>query len=270
MENLLNLAHGRKSVRTYNGEQLSDADREKLIAYADTIDNPYDIPVRFVWLDAKEHGLSSPVLAGEQLYVAAKIDKVPHAEEAYGYSFEKLILYAWSLGIGTVWIGGTMNRQLFENACGLGSDERMPCISPFGYPAAKPSVKEKVMRMTIKADHRKPLEEIFFENSLATPLSKQKLEALGDLPEIVRWAPSAVNKQPWRIIEKDGIYHFYEKKSKGYVNEATGDLQRIDVGIAMCHFDLAAKAQGWQTELVVSEPDITVEQGMEYVAGYLI
>lgn len=28
-----------------------------------------------------------------------------------GYSFEKLVLFAWSLGIGTVWIGGTMKRE---------------------------------------------------------------------------------------------------------------------------------------------------------------
>ena len=47
------------------------------------------------------------------------MEKVPHAEEAYGYSFEKLVLYAWSLGIGTTWIGGTMKRELFEKAAGL-------------------------------------------------------------------------------------------------------------------------------------------------------
>ena len=31
---------------------------------------------------------------------------------------------------------------------------------------------------------------------------------MGDLKdtfELVRWAPSAVNKQPWRIVKKDGV-----------------------------------------------------------------
>ncbi len=38
---------------------------------------------------------------------------------------------------------------------------------------------------------------------------------MAEILEMVRWAPSAVNKQPWRIVYKDGTYHFYEKKDAG-------------------------------------------------------
>ena len=61
---------------------------------------------------------------------------------------------------------------------------------------------------------------------------------------MVRFAPSAVNKQPWRIIAVGDRYHFYEKKDNGYVGEATGDLQKIDVGIALCHFVMGFEEQG--------------------------
>ena len=33
-----------------------------------------------------------------------------------GYSFETLVLYAQPLGMGTVWVGGTMGRPAFERA----------------------------------------------------------------------------------------------------------------------------------------------------------
>ncbi|MBR0387240.1 MAG: hypothetical protein IJH85_05550 [Clostridia bacterium] len=108
MTELLKIIIGRKSVRTFDGNPVRPEDRERLSQYVGTITNPFGIPVRFVFLDAGENHLSSPVLSGETLYVAGIIPKVPYADVAFGYAFEKLVLYAWSLGIGTTWIGGTM------------------------------------------------------------------------------------------------------------------------------------------------------------------
>jgi hypothetical protein len=65
------------------------------------------------------------------------------------------------MGIGTVWIGGTMKRDHFEKEAGLTEGRRMPCITPLGYPAAKRSIKETLMRKGVKADERKPLGELF-------------------------------------------------------------------------------------------------------------
>lgn len=58
---LLTIIKGRKSVRTFDGGPVSAGDREQLEGYARKIANPFGIPVRFAWLDAKELGLSSPV-----------------------------------------------------------------------------------------------------------------------------------------------------------------------------------------------------------------
>ena len=54
---------------------------------------------------------------------------------------------------------------------------------------------------------------------------------------MVRLAPSASNKQPWRIIRENNIFHFFIKRSRipGYLN-----IQYIDIGISLCHFELAA------------------------------
>ncbi len=266
MTELLNLIKERRSVRTFNGEPVRAEDREKLEQYIETITNPFGVPVRFVLLDAEEHGLSSPVLTGETLFVAGKVDKVQHAEVAFGYSFEKLVLYAWSLGIGTTWIAGTMKREVFERAAGLAEGEMMPCISPLGYPAEKRTIRENMMRKGVGADSRLPAEKIFFNGAWDVSLPPEKQAEIADLIEMVRWAPSAVNKQPWRIIVSDQDFHFYEKRNKGYITEKTGDLQKIDVGIALCHMVMGLEEQGSKPEVVVADPGLAVPAGVEYVA----
>jgi len=268
MTDLKDLIKNRRSVRTFDGNKLSREDREKLTEYIGGISNPFGIPVEFVLMDAEEKGLSSPVIAGEKLYVAGKVAKVPYADVAFGYSFEQLVLYAWSLGIGTTWIGGTMKRELFEKAAGLKDGEMMPCVSPLGYPAEKKSVRETVMRKGVGADKRNPAEKIFFERDFDTPLSGKKKDEIVDLIEMVRWSPSAVNKQPWRIVcAEDGRYHFYEKKDKGYDGNATGDLQKIDVGIALCHFVLGLEEQGIKPKVVINDPGIRLPENVEYIAS---
>ena len=249
MTELLNLIKERRSVRTFNGEPVRAEDREKLEQYIETITNPFGVPVRFVLLDAEEHGLSSPVLTGETLFVAGKVDKVQHAEVAFCYSFEKLVLYAWSLGIGTTWIAGTMKREVFERAAGLAEGEMMPCISPLGYPAEKRSIRENMMRKGVGADSRLPVEKIFFDGAWDAGLTPEKQAEIADLTEMVRWAPSAVNK-----------------RNKGYITEKTGDLQKIDVGIALCHMVMGLEEQGSKPEVVVADPGLAVPAGVEYVA----
>lgn len=249
----------RRSVRTFDGTKISQADREKLIAYSKTIENPYGIPVTFVILDAKENGLSSPVISGEDMYVLARVGKGPHAEEAFGYSFEKFVLYAWTLGIGTTWIGGTFKREVFEKASGKKDNELMLCASPLGYIARKMSLKELAMRKGVKADARKSAAELFFDQKFGAPLGAQDKE-LQDALEMVRLAPSAVNKQPWRLVKAGNKVHFYIEHARGYANGAF-DMQKIDMGIALCHFMSAV-----ESKLELADPGIAVPADTEYIA----
>ncbi len=259
MDNL-KLIKARRSVRTFDRQPLSSEHLEKLNAYIKTIANPYEIPVEFLLLEKEKYGLSSPVITGETMYAVAKVKAIPHSEEAFGYSFERFVLYARSLGIGTTWIGGTIKRAAFESAVQLGSDERMYCVSPLGYPAKKMSLKETAMRLGVKADQRKPSEDLFFEHDFSTVLHPDS-DRIRNALEAVRLAPSAVNKQPWRIVKCGSTFHFYEKHNKGYSGEKTGDMQKIDMGIVLCHFMLIAGGT-----LSVSDPGIMTENNTEYIA----
>lgn len=258
----------RKSVRTFTGKPLSEEVRKQIMDFARSVENPYGLPIEYRIMNAKEHGLSSPVIVGVEYYIAGKIKKAPHAEEAFGYSFEKIVLYAQSIGVSTVWIAGTMNRDAFERAMELDDDEVMPCVSPIGYKAEKKSVRETMMRKGIKADSRVSFGELFFDGSFDNPLTPELAGVFRSPLEMVRLAPSAVNKQPWRVIVKDDQAHFYKKSSKGYADGAM-DVQKIDIGIAMYHFESVALESGLSVKFTISDPGIPVPADWQYIASYI-
>ena len=73
----------------------------------------------------------------------------------------------------------------------------------------------------------------FFDGNFQTPLTDSKTLAI---LESVRWYPSAGNMQPCRIVKDGNKYHFYEQHKEGYRNAFAWDVQKIDMGIALCHF----------------------------------
>lgn len=269
MDNITTLVRTRRSVRTYDSTPLTPEDTQKLSAFMSKIENPFEIPIEFKLLDAKKQKLSCPVVTGTDLFVGTKVRRIPHAEEAVGYSLEMLVLYAQSLDIGTVWIGGTMDRSAFERAMSLSKDEMMPCISPLGYAAKKMSLRETMMRKGVKADTRLPFEALFFDGAFDKPLTKEKASALAEPLEMVRLAPSAVNKQPWRVVVDSNAAHFYLKRNKGFISDAAGDMQKIDLGIALCHFALSAKKNHMNISFTINDPKLTSEADIEYIASYI-
>lgn len=94
--------------------------------------------------------------------------------------------------------------------------------------------------------------------------------------EMARLAPSASNKQPWRVVKDGSRWHFYLQRTSGYQERrlvkfsTVADLQRIDMGIAMCHFDLSARELGLQGHWKVDEPKIDKPDELtDYIASWL-
>ena len=257
----------RRSVRTFNGEPLRTEDLQKIKAFAETAENPYGLAITWDFPDAKKTGLSSPVIVGEDMYIAGKMRRAPHAEEAFGYSFERIVLFAESIGVGTTWIAGTMDRPAFEKAVSLQQGEVMPCVSPLGYPAEKMSLRETMMRKGVKADSRLPFSDLFFDGSFDRPLSPENAGKWQTALEAVRLAPSAVNKQPWRAVVCGDRVHFYEARSKVRVS-VDWDIQRIDLGIALCHFALAAEECNIPLSFRLEDTGLAAPANTVYIASY--
>ena len=93
----------------------------------------------------------------------------------------------------------------------------------------------------------------------------------------MRLAPSASNHQPWRVVEDGDCFHFYLQRTQGYgrgspafVLFGVADLQRVDIGIAMCHFELAARELGLEGQWEAHDPALQKpDDTMEYVVTWV-
>jgi nitroreductase len=210
------------------------------------------------------------VIKNARFFLVGKIIKSgDKAMEDYGYCKEKLILQATKLGLGTCWLGGTFNAGGFARAVGLRNDEVLPTVSPIGYPADQRSLTERIMRRFAGSNNRRPWADIFFAGNFSTSLNEQQAGKYAQALANVRLAPSASNKQPWRILY-DGsrnIFHFYLARAFGYEHLREVSLQDIDLGIAMSHFDLTIQELGLQGKWQVNS-SAPQEKALEYIATW--
>ena len=87
---------------------------------------------------------------------------------------------------------------------------------------------------------------------------------------MVRLAPSAVNRQPWRVVIAEDTAHFYLKRSKGLSHDGRLDMQMVDLGIALCHFALTAKEIGTDARFLQEDPKIGSDPALEYIASFTL
>jgi hypothetical protein len=210
------------------------------------------------------------VIKGARQFIVGTVEKNPRAMEDCGYCMEKNILQATSMGLGTCWLGGTFKRSGFADAMNMNESELLPVITPVGYSREKRSVIDRIFRFVATSDKRKPWNELFYLHDTDHFLDDPNSAGYGTPLECVRLAPSASNKQPWRIIKDNGrdVYHFYLKRTPGYENMIKDiKLQNVDMGIAMCHFELSAKELGLKGRWSTDDPH-TQKDDMEYIVSW--
>ena len=189
-----------------------------------------------------------------RMYVVGAINDAAYAMEDYGYCKELLILKATELGLGTCWLGGTFSSSSFAKAINLEASELLPTVSPIGYPAERKSLTEKMMRGMVGADKRKPWSELFFADNFSRPLTEEGAGIYATALVNLRLAPSASNKQPWRVLhDTAGVFHFYLSRALGYNLLRGVSMQDIDMGIGMCHFELTARESGIAGKWIVDD-----------------
>jgi nitroreductase len=256
-EGMLASMKKRRSVRTFAAGTLDGGQMEVLAAICDGMQRgPFGHESRFVLVsiddfssrDLKAFGTYG-LIRGARAFIVGVMKGwngalAPMVD--FGFCFERIILLVTAFGLGTCWLGGALHRSRVAASLGLAPDEIVPAMTPVGHPVEKPGLAERFIRMTVKAERRKPWSELFFEAD-STPLSEPAAGRYAPALEAVRFAPSASNKQPWRVqaIAGSAGFHFFLKRTPGYrsaVKEV--DLQAIDMGIGLRHFEEAARELG--------------------------
>lgn len=277
MVNYLNIINQRVSVRTYALEKEIVKEKLQILEkYAGENSNgPFNKKVRFKILlldnlssdEVKKLGTYG-VIKGAKYYLLGVCENKANALIDLGYCMEKIILKATELGLATCWLGGTFRRSSFAMKVDLSSDEILPAISPIGYAAAKKRLVEKVMKIGARSSQRKPFASLFFKDEYNKPFLEEEMAQYRDLLQGVRLAPSSMNRQPWRIIKVNNKFDFYLFRKQKIKGESTGiDMLKIDLGIAMAHFDLLALGKGMDGDWINEPPQSETEQ-LEYIISW--
>jgi hypothetical protein len=193
--------------------------------------------------------------------------------EDFGYLMEMVVLHATRLELGTCWLGGTFTKSRFEKIMNLSPTEIIPAIISEG--ECDKQERQGWASRKARAYRRLPWEKLFFDQEFDVPLLRSKAAEYATALEMVRIGPSASNKQPWRIVRADRVWRFYLCRTPGYFEDPIKrllglcDLQRLDIGIAMCHFELTARELGLSGRWIVEkEIETSPEELTEYVASW--
>lgn len=136
---------------------------------------------------------------------------MPHSRIRAGILGEAFCLEAASMGLGTCWVGGTYKRKQLNLP--LAADETVLAIIAVGVPAQTAAPENR---------RRKPLDRICKHHPSTWP------EDIRRAALAVQLAPSALNLQPWEL----------DFTGDRFIID-TPDRQQLDLGIAVCHAELA-------------------------------
>ena len=251
----------RYSVRSYSEDVLSEEIIENIEEYISNLDNPFNVNVRIRLIKKEKYsGVvrlgTYGVINGANYYLVAACENKEFALEALGYTFEKAILYCTSLGLATVWLGGTFSKSDFEKTINLKENEILPVVSPLGYKGDKKSFMASFIKEN--RNNRRKFSELFYNKDFSTPLNKEEDE-YSEALEMVRLAPSSLNSQPWRIVKDGDSLHIYSYGKK--------KINRIDIGIALSHIDLYMKEKGINGEFKFVNPNLKTKY--KYVVSWI-
>jgi len=154
MESMIDVINRRVSVRTYSEQAIETEKKQKILDLLNSENRgPFGNKVRLAMIDLSEAEKNETkslgtygFISGARLYVVSAVKGGPGAMEDLGYCFEKAILGATGLGLGTCWLGGTFNRASFARRMNVTDDEVVPAISPIGYARDKRAVRERLLR----------------------------------------------------------------------------------------------------------------------------
>ena len=178
----------------------------------------------------------SSVFRGQEYVLMLYSEKKDNYLQNIGYIGEQLDLYLVSKNIGTLWFGiGKPDEKVIDGLDFV----IMIAIS-------KVDSNDKFRKDMYKSK-RKDIEEIWYGDKYL------------DIANIVRFAPSACNTQPWYVTEDNNEIKVYRYRKEGKRGIMPKDkviyYNKIDIGIFLCFMELCLENKGinYNRELFIEE-----------------
>lgn len=248
----------RVSTRSFEKKALSQEDKKTILSILRDVEQckgPFGHSVRFFFVDngtTRQSKIGTyGFIKNPPSFIGGVVSNTMQGMTDFGFLMEQVILRITAINLGTVWLGGTYHRSDFDIE--VGPDEIIAAVSPVGYPTSK-SLRERLIRKASKGDKRKPFDNLFFQDINLNKIEedhkyKQYLNA-------IQIAPSASNKQPWRVVVIDDTFHLYLARTPNYGSVLSFDIQAIDIGIALSHLYLSLHEDGYTPKISNQNPNI--------------
>ena len=207
----------RKSTRKYQPESLSPDQLSSITAFAAEM-KPLHPQIRTKIELAGAVDVKGMVSAKTPHYLLLYSEKKEGYLQNAGFLLQQADLFLSSLGLGSCWLG--MAKTTAPAKDGLA----YVIMLAFGKAQGNPH------RESLSEFSRRPLSEI-------AKSADERLEA-------VRLAPSATNSQPWYFVCEGERIFVYRKKLGVLKAAMSATMNRIEMGIALCHLWLADKHRG--------------------------
>lgn len=273
---ILQVIRSRSSIRTFSPEPVPEKtllELRKILSEEDR--GPFGNRCRFELIDSSLHpsvDLSSlsyyGVIKNPYGYFMGAVPKADRCLVDYGYLFQRILLEATRLLLGTCWLGGTFRLKKVASLFPLQPGEIIPAISPFGIPAEKRTIIDGFLRWSASSKLRKPYGQLFYDASGNSqkegdsPLFQNALEA-------VRLAPSAMNRQPWRLVIEGNTVHFFLDTKED--RKSPVRLAELDLGIALYHFEVVCRDEGKEGNWKFDPPSSPYGHSeWEYIASWVL
>ncbi len=183
-------------------------------------------------------------------YIVATGTKNESCLFSAGYAMEHLVLMLTEIGLGTCYLGHALDKVTAISTLGLRPDEDVLITLALG----KALIRGDEVHNPSEHRKRETFEHLMLEG---IPDPDQRL-----MIEAARLAPSYMNSQGWRFSVVDGEIRLHKKSSDFLRNRFLGISGYFDMGVALCHMEVAARHLGYGTRLVF---DDSVESAAEYI-----
>jgi nitroreductase len=238
----------RKSIRNYD---LTPLDQNLLDEIAENMRGlkPMTTGIKTEFRIVSPDQVKRGVMKKAPHYIAAFSEAKDGYRANVGFMLQQMDLYFSATGLGSCWVGiPKPTKEVIE-----GSNLEFVILMEFG------NSKETLHRNSVSQFKRKPLSEI------------TNIEGADELLEPARLAPSAVNRQNWYFTGDKNLIHAYSSKPSFLGKFVGGKYFPINMGIAICHLQVAAEHFGRKATIVFEEKkEKNPPKDREYIASLAI
>lgn len=273
---LFDLMRARRSCRSFQTRNMTDADLNELMASVRLHTEASQIgesPIRIEYISAPL--TVWPTVNATQFLVAiAPREYDRFAVIDVGRSLQKIVMDATRMGVATCWIGPGADHVSVVEQLGDRFDaakDHMICVCAVGYKSNYIPLFLRIFNAQFK--RRFPLSELFFADAdFESPLDLEAapFNRFGRAYEICQWGPSSYNGQTTRCVGNTQVNGDL-KSIDFYVVTASRYYAPVALGIWCANWELGSEALGIQghfAELPAGDRGIQQEVPVDQLPRY--